>query len=184
MIKLVLFLVIALAIVGVFTGAIKIQLDNEKLSALPSTVQQFVTNQSVASNALYYLTAWKRKAELAIAGSAEKKFELDMKYVGVDTEKLKAALDANSNPADIIVKTKLLNESIARAKQGVEEISDEAIAKLRDGWLKLLAAADLELQRLSGLADEYKKFQTELEKLAPSETPTPTPTETPVPLKF
>ncbi|OGY31493.1 MAG: hypothetical protein A3C02_00875 [Candidatus Andersenbacteria bacterium RIFCSPHIGHO2_02_FULL_45_11] len=180
MIKLVLFLIIALTVIGVFTGAIKIQLDNEKLSELPKTVGQFVTNQSVASNASYYFTTWKRKAELAIAGSAEKKFELDMKYVEADTAKLKAAIDANTNPADIIMKTKLLNEGIARAKQGVEEISDEAIARLRDSWLKILAAGDLELQRLGGLADEYKKFQEELTKLAP---PT-TPTATPVPLKF
>ena len=176
MIKLVFFLVIALVAVGIFTGAIKIQVDSQKVSELPKTVLGFVNNQSVASNVTYYLTAWKRKAELAIAGSAEKKFELDMKYVEVDTGKLKAAIDANTNPADIIMKSKLLNEGIARAKKGVEEISDEAIARLRDPWLKILATADLELQRLGGLADEYKKFQEELTKLAP--------TATPVPLKF
>lgn len=186
MIKLVLAIVVALAVIGIFTGAIKIQLDNEKLSELPKTVLGFANNKSVASNFSYYFTAWKRKAELAIAGSTEKKFELDIKYVEIDTAKLKAALDANTNPAEILVKSKLLNESIVRAKQGAEEISDEAIARLRDSWLKILAAADLELQRLGGLADEYKKFQEELQKLAPVATPTPspTPTETPVPLKF
>lgn len=186
MIKLILFLFIVLTVIGIFTGAIKIQLDNEKLSELPKSVLGFVNNQSVASNISYYLTDWKRKAELAFAGSKEKKFELDMKYVGIDTEKLKAALDANSNPADIIVKSKLLNESITRAKQGAEEISDEAIAKLRDQWLKILAAADQELGRLTSLADEYKKYQEELSRLAPSPAATPTPAvaATPVPLKF
>lgn len=174
MFKLVLFLIIAVFAVGILSGTIKIQIDSEKLNDLPKTAQALLNNQSVISNISYYFTIWKRKAELAIAGSAEKKFELDMKYVGIDTEKLKAALDANTNPADIIMKSKLLNESIARAKQGVEEISDQAIATLRDQWLKILAAADLELQRLSSLAGEYKKYQQQLEKLAP----------TPVPLKF
>lgn len=174
MFKLVLFLIVVIVAIGIFTGTIKIQIDSEKLNDLPKTAQALLNNQSVISNISYYFTIWKRKAELAIAGSAEKRFELDMKYVGIDTGKLKAALDANTNPADIIMKSKLLNESIARAKQGVEEISDQAIATLRDQWLKILAAADLELQRLSSLAGEYKKYQEQLEKLAP----------TPVPLKF
>ncbi len=182
MFKLVLFLVVVIVVIGLFTGTIKIQIDSEKLNELPKTAQAFLSNQSVASDISYYFTMWKRKAELAIAGSAEKKFELDMKYVGIDTEKLKIALDTNTNPADIIVKSKVLNESIARAKQGVEEISDKAIATFRDQWLKILAAADLELQRLSSLASEYEKYQEQLEKLAPVHVVSPTPSA--IPLKF
>lgn len=182
MFKLVFFLVIVFAIIGIATGAITIRVDNEKLSELPKTVQSFVTNQSVASQVTYYLTMWKRRVELAIAGSNEKKFELDIKYVGIDTEKLKLALDANTNPADVIVKSKLLSEGIARAKQGADEIPDKAIAKLRDQWLKILAAADQQLQRLSSLASEYKKYQEELQSLAPAHSPSPSVTA--IPLKF
>lgn len=190
MFKFALFVAIALGVIGIVTGSITIQLDAEKLSQLPKTVQEFVTDQNVASNISYYVTALKRKAELAIAGSKEKKFELDIKYVGIDTEKLKAALDANTKPAEIVAKSKLLSESIARAKQGAEEVSDEAIAKLRDSWLKTLAAADQELSRLSTLADDYKKFQEQIEKLAPSPSPSPMPNpstssgQAPFPLTF
>lgn len=187
MFKLIPVLIVVIAVIGIATGVITIQINNEKLSQLPTAALELTKNQGVASNVSYYFTMYKRKAELALAGSSEKKFELNMKYVAADTEKLKAALDANTNPPDIIMKTKLLNESLERAKKGAEEISDEAIGKLRDEWVKLLAAADRELSRLSSLADEYKKFQEELSNLAPAPQgggPTPTATPTPVPLKF
>lgn len=182
MFKLGIFLIIVTVIIGISTGAITIQVDQSKLNELPKTVLSVVKNQSIASQATYYLTMWKRKAELAIANSTEKKFELDMKYVRIDTANLKAALDANANPADIIVKSKLINESIQRAKRGAEEVSDEVIAKLRDAWLKILAAADQQIARLSSLAEEYKKYQEELKKLAPSPSVSPTPSA--LPLKF
>jgi hypothetical protein len=182
MFKLLIFLLIVLGIVGIATGALQIRVDNEKLSKLPKTVQGFIGDQSVASNVQYYFTMWKRKAELAIAGSNEKKFDLDMKYVEIDTKNLKEALDATKNPSEIIMKSKLLTESIERAKQGLEDVSDEALTKVRDAWVKILAAADQELKRLPGVADEYKKFQEELSNIVASPSPQQTPT--PVPLKF
>lgn len=186
MFKLILCVIIGLIIVGVATGGITIQFNNEKLSAIPKMLQSALTNQSLFTKTNYYFTTWKRKAELAVAGSIDKKFELDMQYVSDDTKKLKEVLDTNTNPADIISKSTLLNESIARARQGAGVISDEAIKRLRDPWLKILATADGELHRLTSLAGEYKKYQEELQKLVPPTTATPTPKPIPsaVPLKF
>lgn len=179
--KLLLIAIIALAAVGIFTGVIEVKINAEKLGSVPATISQAVGNGNILSQGEYYLTTWKRKAELTIANSNDKKFELNMKYVEQDTKKLKEALDAKKAPDAIILRSKLLGESVESAKKTIEDISDEAIGKLRDAWLKILASANVELGRLSGLADEYKKYQEKIKELAPSPQITPTPT---IELKF
>lgn len=181
--KLLLIAIIALAIAGVATGVIEVRINSEKLSAVPATISQAIGSGNILSQGEYYVTTWKRKAEIAIANSDDKKFELYMKYVERDTEKLKEALDAKKSPDAIVLRSKLLNESLDEAKKAVEHISDEAIAKVRDAWLKALGNANQELARLSGVAEEYKKFQEEIEKIAPSGSPEASPTPK-IELKF
>jgi hypothetical protein len=168
-------IIIVLVGVGVVTGVIEVKIHADKLSSVPSTIQQVVTNGSILSQGEYYLTTWKRGAELAIANSDDKQFKLHMKYVENDTEKLKKALDEKKSPDTIILRSKLLNESLEKAKETVEDISDEAMNEVRDSWVKILANANQELGRLGGLADEYKKYQEQIEKIAPTPAPSPTP---------
>lgn len=181
--KLFLIAIIVLAVAGVATGVFEVKIHTEKLGTIPATFQQAVGQGNILSQAEYYLTTWKRQAEVTIANSDDKKFELFMKYVEQDTKKLKEALDTKKGPDVIIVKSRLLNGSLEDAKEGVEDISDEAISKVRDAWLKILASANTELGRLSGLADEYKKYQEQIESIASSPTVTPAPTPT-IELKF
>ncbi len=181
--KILLIAIILLAIAGVATGVIEVKVNPEKLGSVPTTISQAIGNGNILSQGEYYVITWKRKAEIAIANSDDKKFELYMKYVENDTKKLKEALDAKKGPDAILVRSKLLNESLGQAKKTVEDISDEAIAKVRDAWLKILASANQELGRLSGVADEYKKFQEQIEKIAPSSSPQPSPTPK-IELKF
>lgn len=185
--KLLLIAIIAIAGIGIATGVIEVKINSEKLSAIPAIVQDFITSKDLLAQGEYYITSWKRKAEVAMANSDDKKFDLYVAYVQTDTEKLKDAFDKNAAPGSIIVRTKLLNESVALAKEGVENISEEAIASTRDAWVKTLADANTQLQRLSALAGEYKQYQEQLEDLAPSpaEAPSPSPEATPeIPLKF
>lgn len=185
--KLLLIAIIAIAGIGIATGAIEVKINSEKLSAIPAIVQDFITSKDLLAQGEYYITSWKRKAEVAMANSDDKKFDLYVKYVEIDTEKLQKALDSNAAPGSVIVRTKLLNESVDLAKKGVEDISEEAIASTRDSWLKTLADANTQLQRLSALAGEYKQYQEQLEDLAPNpaEAPSPSPEATPeIPLKF
>jgi hypothetical protein len=116
---------------------------------------------------------WKRKAEIAIANSDNKKFEYYMKYVEQDTKKLKEVLDVKKDPEIVIMRSKLLNESLTSAKKSLEAISEDKLAEIRDSWVKILANANGELARLSIVAGEYKQFQEEIEKIAPNPTPTP-----------
>lgn len=171
--KLLLLAIIGLAIAGIFTGVFEVKVNFEKLGSLPTTLQKTLGTGNAATQAEYYITTWKRKAEVAFANSDDKKFELFMKYVEKDTETLKDALDVKKGPDTIILRSKLLNESLVQAKDGIEKISDETLVKIRDAWLKVLASANGELGRLSGLADEYKKFQEQIEKIAPLSSPTP-----------
>lgn len=172
--KLLLLVIIGLAIAGIFTGVFEVKVNFEKLGDLPSTLQTTIGANAV-TQAEYYFTTWKRKAEVSFAKSDDKKFELFMRYVENDTETLKDALDVKKGPDTIILRSKLLNESLVQAKEGIEKISDEALGKIRDAWLKVLASANSELGRLSGVADEYKKFQEQIEKIAPAPSTSPTP---------
>ncbi len=171
--KLFLLLLIGLAIAGMATGVIDVRINFEKLGDLPGTVQQALGGGAFLSQAEYYVTTWKRKAETSFANSDDKKFELYMEYVKKDTETLKDALDAKKGPDTVILKSKLLNESLAQAKEIVEDITDESLEEVRDAWIVILAAANAELGRLSDLADEYKKYQEEIEKIAPAPEASP-----------
>lgn len=183
--KLFLLAIIALAITGIFTGAIEVKINPSKLGNLPTAIGQAVGDGNIVSQAEYYFTTWKRKAEIAIPNSDDKKFDLYMKYVEQDTKTLQEALDAKKGPETIIIKSRLLNESLEAAKKAVEDISDEAIAKVRDAWLKVLAGANQQLGRLAGLADEYKKYQEKIEKIVPTATPDSKASPTPkIELKF
>ena len=151
--KLLLIAVIALAVAGILTGVIEVKINSQKLGAVPTTISQAIGSGNLLSQGEYYGTTWFRKAELAIANTDEKKFELNKKYVERDTEKLKEALDGKKAPDTIILRSKLLNESVEDAKEAIEKISEEALGKIRDAWLKALASANQELGRLSGIAD-------------------------------
>ena len=194
--KILLISVIALAIAGVMTGVFEVKVNTEKFSGVSSSVQTFFSDKDFVSNVQYYAITWKRKAELAVAGDTDKKFEVQMKHVEADTKALQAAIDASKSPAIVVLKSRLLDESLKNAKGAAEEISDDAIARVRDAWLKVLASANQQLQRLAGVAGEYEKYKQELENLAPalqgearpdgrpSPSIDPTPSPTPVPLKF
>lgn len=184
--KILLISVIALAIAGVVTGVFEVKVNTEKFSGVSSSVQQFFADKDFISNMQYYAITWKRKAELAVAGDNDKKFEVQMKHVEADVKALQEAIDASKSPAIVVLKSRLLDESLKNAKEAVEKISDDAIARVRDSWLKVLASANQQLGRLAGVAEEYKAYQEQLEGIAVSPSPSidPTPSPTPVPLKF
>ncbi len=187
--KLFLWAIIGLAIAGIVTGTIEVKINPAKLGSFPTTIQQAVGDGSIVSQAEYYFTTWKRKAETSIASSDDKKFELYVKYVEKDTTTLQEALDMKKGPETVILRSTLLQESLENAKKLSETISDEAIANSRDAWVRALANANQQLGRLTSVADEYKKYQEKIEKIAPTATPsskasqgaTPTPT---IELKF
>lgn len=185
--KLFLIAIIVLAALAVVTGVVEVRLNTEKLGDIPATIQKAIGGKDLLAQGEYYLTGWKRKAELATTNGDDKKFELHVKYVEADTTSLKDALDANAQAAGIILKSKRLTESVNDAKAAANAVSEDTIARMRDTWLKALAEANVQLARLSGLAGEYEKYQKQLETLAPSATPeaaSPSPQEGAIPLKF
>jgi|SRR3989344_5889607 len=164
-----LFRIVLVAIVaGIALGVIEVKFHLDKIGGAPAAIQQAIGDGSVISQVEYYFTTWKRHVEVTISSSNNKKFEIRMKHVEQDTKKLQDALNAKKDPGVIIVKSKLLNESLGYAKEALEDVSDEALKKLRDPWVKTLASANQELARLPALADEYKKYQEQIENIVPS----------------
>lgn len=171
--KLLLLAIIGLAIVGVITGVFEVKVHIDKIGNVPVTLQQVIGGGSVLPQAEYYITVWKRKAEIAFANTDSKKFEYYMKYVEQDTKRLKETLDTKKDPEIVLMHSKLLNESLENAKASIEIISKDELQKVRDSWVRILASANVELARLSILASEYKQFQEQIEKIAPSPQATP-----------
>jgi len=171
--KLLLLFIIGLIVVGVITGVFEVKVHVDKLGSVPATLQQTLGGGSFLPQVEYHFIVWKRKAEIAISNSDNKKFENYMKYVEQDTKRLKETLDTEKDPEIVIMHSKLLKESLESAKTSIGNISKDALQKLRDSWVKILANANMELARLSILAGEYKEFQEQIEKIAPSPKATP-----------
>ncbi|MDA1169386.1 MAG: hypothetical protein O3A36_03550 [bacterium] len=172
--KLLLLAILILILLGVFTGVFEVKVRLDKIGSVPSALQETFGDGNIGSQAEYFFTVWKRKAEIAFANTENKKFEYYMKYVEQDTKKLKEMMDANKDPEIVIQQSNLLNESLTSAKSSVEKISKEALQEWRDAWVKILANANIELARLSLLAGKYKQLQEQIEKIIPSSaSPTP-----------
>lgn len=173
--KLLLLTIIGLIVLGVFTGVFEVKVHLDKIGSVPSTLQETLGGGNIGSQAEYYFTVWKRKAEIAFTNTENKKFEYYMKYVEQDTKKLKEMMDAEKDPEIVIQQSELLGENLMNAKRSVEKISKEALQEWRDAWVKILANANIELARLSLLAGKYKQLQEQIEKIVPSSSASPTP---------
>lgn len=178
MIKILLYIAVALSVVGIYTGVIEVRIRMEKLPAISSLSRGVSSWEDASAQARYYGTRWKRQAELYFAGSIDAKFTLDVGYVKTDTATLKKALDANATPKSIIVKSKLLKESVDRARGALDSVSEKTIAKLRDEYVRVFAEAQKQMERLSALSEKFKQYQTELESISTSKD------DKKIPLKF
>jgi hypothetical protein len=165
MIKMLLYIAVALSALGIYTGAIEVRIHAEKLSSISGLLHGVSSLEDVLAQGQYYGTVWKRQAELYFAGSVDAKFTLDVGYIKTDTAALKKALDANAKPNIVIVKSKLLKESVDRAKGELNSVSEKTIATLRSEYIQVFAEAQKQLERLNALSDKLKKYQTELESI-------------------
>ena len=171
MIKLLIYAAFALVLLGTYMGAIEVKFHPEKLGNISAITQGVGSWQDALAKGQYYGTIWKRGIERYFASSADAKFNLDIAYVKNDTENLKKVLEANGGVNVIVIKAKLLSETLATAKDELKNVSEDGIAKVRDDALKVFAQAQIQLDRLKGVANQYKQAQDQLEQFA-------------VPLKF
>ncbi len=183
--KLFLISIIALAVAGVISGVFEVRVHPEKFGNAFAGAKQFIGSKDIIANSQYYAITWMRKAEIAVAGDEDETFTIYMKHVEKDAEALKQAIDMNKSPGVVVAKSRLLDESLQRAKSAVETISDDAMARVRDQWVKVLSSANQQLGRLAGVAGEYQQYKEALEGIAPAQQEEASdPTPTPVPLKF
>jgi hypothetical protein len=175
MIKAIIYLAVALSALGIYMGVIQVNFHLEKLGNISSITHGIGNWQDAVAQGQYYGTVWKRTAELYFASSADAKFNLDVGYVSSDSENLKKALDAGSGVNIIVIKSKLLSDTLNRAKDEMKNVSKDGIAKVRDDALKAFASAQVQLDRLQAVANQYKDAQSKLEQIAK-------PTK--IPLKF
>ncbi len=180
---MIVYIAVALAALGIYMGVIEVKFHVEKLGNISAITQGVGSWQDVLAKAQYYGTVWKRDAERHFASSPDAKFNLDITYLKTDTNNLAKALDAKAGINVIVTKSRLLSETVNRTKDEMKTVSKDEIAKVRDDALKALAQAQVQLDRLKGVANQYKQAQDQLEQIIQS-SPTPTPTPSKIPLKF
>ena len=166
MIKAIVYLVVALSALGIYMGAIQVTFHPEKLGNLSAITQGVGSWQDAVAKLQYYGTLGKRGVERYLASSADAKFSLDVTYVKADASSLAKALDANAGVNIIVVKAKLLSDTLNRTKNEMKDVSKDSIAKNRDDALKAFVDAQIQLDRLKAVANTYKQAQDQLEQLA------------------
>lgn len=146
-------------------GAIQVTFHTEKLGNLSVITRGIGSWQDVVAKAQYYGIVGKRSVERYFASSTDAKFNLDVTYVQASAKDLAKALDSNAGVNIVVVKAKLLSDTLKSTKDEMKDVSKDEIAKVRDSALKAFADAQVQLDRLKAVADKYKEAQVQLEQL-------------------
>lgn len=166
MIKGIVYLAVALSAIGIYMGALQVTFHPEKLGNISAITQGVGSWQDAVAKLQYYGILGKRSVERSFASSVDAKFSLDITYLKADASSLGKALDANAGVNIIVVKAKLLSDTLNRAKDEMKDVSKDGIAKNRDDALRAFADAQVQLDRLKAVANTYKQAQDQLEQLA------------------
>lgn len=166
MIKAIVYLAVALSAFGIYMGVIQVTFHADKLGTISAITQGIGSWQDASAKAQYYGIIGKRNAELYFASSIDKKFTLDIAYVQADAKNLGKALDAKAGVNVVVLKATMLTNSVMRAKDEMKNVSKDQLAKTQTDALKAFADAQIQLDRLKGMADSYKKAQVQLDKLS------------------
>ncbi len=180
---MIVYMLVAVAALGIYMGVIQVTFHGEKLGNISAITQGIGSWQDALATAQYYGTVWKRSIERNFAGSADAKFNLDIGYVKTDTSNLAKSLDAKSDLHIIVTTSKLLSETLSRTKGEMKDVSKDLVTKESDDLVKTFTQAQIQLDRLKGVANQYKQAQDQLEQIMKT-SPAAAPTPSKIPLKF
>lgn len=160
--KISLLLGIAGLAVLYLSGVVRVEFSPEKLSAVPGTVSNLVSDASFLTSAKNQAISWKRDGELYFADSAEKKMDLALQYTEADSKRLQEALDGNKEPQVLVPDAELLAESIERMREYAGQLSEEDLVAVQDRSRQIASTAGGVLGKLKDVQRDYAEFEERL----------------------
>lgn len=193
MIKLLLFILVAVALIGMATGVLEVRVHQDRLSQVPSLLRNAIGNRSLVEQGRSYAVWLKRTGEQLIISDPNKKMDVALLYVRIDAARLdKLLAEHAAEPAVVIPQAKLLLQSLERVRSLTAEATPDSVVGLEQEAKETLASAAAVLSKLQVVKEAYEKLavqfaglveriQQQLTTLDTENTPTSTPTITPVP---
>lgn len=129
------FLVLAAGVVAAFliwTGAIEVKLNNDKLASAPLAAKQMATDKTLYQQAGIFATKYKREFEQYLVKDDDKKLELALEYVKTDSESLSKLINNKADAKLLAQEAELLSASLEKSKGLMDKVSIDTVANIRD----------------------------------------------------
>lgn len=166
--KLTLLVVIAVGIIAYLSGVFEVVVHPERVSNIPATVQNLAQDGSLLVQAKTYVTKIKRKGELLLADSADRKLELAVEYEETDAEHLAQLLDKEPDPKAVLPQAELLVESMKQVETYTADATVDTFVSVQDKHEAALVLAADSLTKLQHIEKEYEAYQDRLANVTDS----------------
>ena len=166
--KLTLLVLIAAAVIAYLSGVFEVVVHPERVSQIPATVQNITKDGSLIVQAKTYVTKLKRKGELILADTPDRKLELAVGYEDIDAEHLAQQLDKEADPKSVLPQAELLLESMKQVDTYIDDAKVETFVAVQDKHEAALILAADSLAKLKDIQQEYEAYQERLAQVTSS----------------
>lgn len=160
--KISLLVGIAALVVLYLSGVVQVELNPGRLSAVPGTVSNLVSDAGLITSVKNKVISLKRQGELYFADNPKKRLELAMGYAETDSGRLQASLESNEGPQVLVPDAELLATSIEQMKEYAGELSEEDLVAIQDKSRQIASTAGSTLEQLKEVQRDYAEFEERL----------------------
>jgi len=166
--KMLIFFIAAFVGVLLLTGIVEIRFSPEKYVDIPNLTNKVFKEKTTFEKGRAKIVSWKRKAELFVIQSKEKRLVLSLLYVKKDAARLNELIAKEVTASTLLPQAEQLIDSIDLVRTNAEKAPVEVVAGMKDESTESFLIAQEALGSLQQQYTQLEEIHGEFDRLTTS----------------